>query len=255
MEALRPKIKLQIQEITKSFQTEVLKHMSFEVYENEFLAILGPSGCGKTTLMRILIGLLCPDSGAIYKDGIDITGFPSDRRKMGIVFQNFALFENMTVRQNIEYALKVRKQPKEVRAATSGYWMEKLGLSAHSTKKPGTLSGGQQQRVAVARTLALNPDVILLDEPMSSLDISTRLSLREELKKIQKESDTTMIYITHDQEEAFTMADRIMVMNDGRIHQIDTPADIIRKPADDYVAQFVVYNLEQKAKAISKFFT
>lgn len=251
--------KLEIKDIRKTFGNKiVLKDISFTVDKGEFLSILGSSGCGKTTLLRILIGLMNSDSGIINKDGINITHFHPSQRGMGIVFQNYALFENMTVFGNVEYALKHSKESKlrglNINAKEIALKViEQVGLSEHIDKKPGSLSGGQQQRVAIARTLALNPDIILFDEPMSALDVDTRLSLRAELKNIQSILGTTMIYITHDQEEAFAMSDRIMVMGDGKIHQIDTPENIIDNPKNSFVENFVIKNLKIKIDSLFKY--
>lgn len=234
-----------------------LNKVSFDIRDGEFLSILGPSGCGKTTILRILIGLLNPTGGTVLKDGVDITDMPSASRGMGIVFQNYALFENMTVLQNVEYALKIRKENrnaqgrKQVRERALKV-IEQLGLSEHINKRPTMLSGGQQQRVAIARTMVLNPDIILFDEPMSALDVETRLSLRAELKRIQKEFGTTMVYITHDQEEAFAMSDRIMIMREANVVQLDTPDNIIDNPADDYIKTFVLKNLQIKIDSLLK---
>lgn len=235
-----------------------LNKVSFDVQDGEFLSILGPSGCGKTTILRILIGLLKPKGGSVLKNGNDITNVPSCARGMGIVFQNYALFENMTVVQNVEYALRIRKEnkSKEARKKVRERALEVLadmGLTEHVDKLPTMLSGGQQQRVAIARTLVLNPDIILFDEPMSALDVATRISLRKELKRIQKEFGTTMIYITHDQEEAFAMSDRIMVMDEAKIVQLDTPENIIANPANDYVREFVLDNLQSKIDSLMRF--
>ena len=247
-------MKLEIINLSKKYDTkEAVRNVSFSVNEGEFLSILGPSGCGKTTLLRMLIGLVKPSEGTILKDGVDITNFHPSQRNMGFVFQNYALFENMTVLQNIEYALKIRKESKAVARATALELIEKMGLTEHMNKKPSSLSGGQQQRVAIARTLALKPDVILFDEPMSALDVATRLALRKELKDIQKEYNTTMIYITHDQEEAFSMSDRILVMDTSVAVQLDTPENLIKHPANDYVQKFVVDNLKIKIDALSKY--
>ncbi|MBO7078985.1 MAG: ABC transporter ATP-binding protein [Bacilli bacterium] len=247
-------MKLEVKNLSKIFDTkEAVKDVSFGVNEGEFLSILGPSGCGKTTLLRMLIGLVKPTSGTILKDGVDITNIVPSERKMGFVFQNYALFENMTVIQNIEYALKIKKETKAIAHDTAMRLVEKMGLSEHMNKKPSSLSGGQQQRVAIARTLALNPDVILFDEPMSALDVATRLTLRKELKDIQKEFNTTMIYITHDQEEAFAMSDRILVMDTAVAVQLDTPENIIKNPANEYVEKFVVNNLKIKIDSLSKY--
>ena len=233
----------------------ILEHINFDVKDGEFLSILGPSGCGKTTSLRVLIGLLKPTAGSVVKDGTDITALPASKRGMGIVFQNYALFENMTVLKNVEYALRLNKELKPRSREIAMDMLKAVGLEAHAKKKPNRLSGGQQQRVAIARTLALNPDVILFDEPMSALDVDTRMILRDELKDLQKKFGTTMIYITHDQEEAFAMSDRIMVMDNGVIHQIDSPENIIANPANDYVRRFVVHNLQLKIDSLSRFST
>lgn len=234
-------------------ETGVLKGVSFTVNRGEFLSILGSSGCGKTTLLRILIGLLSPDEGQIFKDGEDITFARPDKRSMGIVFQNYALFENMSVLKNVEYALKVHKETRKTAHDVAVEMIEAVGLGEHINKMPRSLSGGQQQRVAIARTLAMKPDIILFDEPMSALDVATRILLRSELKKIQAKFGTTMIYVTHDQEEAFALSDRIMIMHDGEISQIDTPEKICNAPANDYVKTFVLDNLQAKIDSLSKY--
>ena len=252
-------IKLQINKLNKSFGIkQILNDLNFQVYSGEFLSILGPSGCGKTTLLRILIGLEKADTGTILKGNQEISNLHPSKRGMGIVFQNYALFENMTVLQNVEYALLhnkdykekyTKQQIKEIVKKT----INDVGLSEHINKRPTALSGGQQQRVAIARTLAMNPEIILFDEPMSALDVDTRLSLRAELKSIQKKYGSTMIYITHDQEEAFAMSDKIMIMNEGIIHQLDTPENIINNPADDFVKTFVINNLQIKMDSLIKY--
>ncbi len=246
--------KLVVENLSKVFGTnEVLHGIGFTVCEGEFLSVLGPSGCGKTTLLRMLIGLEQPTDGKIYKDGRDITNSAPFERGMGIVFQNYALFENMTVLGNVEYALRKNPAFKEKARETAERLIEQVGLAEHKEKRPGKLSGGQQQRVAIARTLALNPDIILFDEPMSALDVDTRLSLRGELKNIQKKFGSTMIYITHDQEEAFAMSDRIMVLNEGKVQQLDTPRGIIDHPANDYVERFVIHNIQLKIDSLIQF--
>ncbi len=245
---------LKVTALNKKFDGKnALCDVDFEAAGGEFLSILGPSGCGKTTLLRILIGLVKADSGSITLDGKDITNASPDKREMGIVFQNYALFENMTVRRNVEYAMRFRPELKASAGKTAARLIEQVGLSEHADKFPNELSGGQMQRVAIARTLALSPKIILLDEPMSALDAATRLSLREELKRIQAEMHTTMIYITHDQEEAFAMSDRIMVMGEAHIHQIGTPQEILANPADNYVKSFVIDNLNKKIASLMKF--
>ena len=244
---------LKIENLTYSIEQKIiLSNINFSVQDGEFLSILGPSGCGKTTILRLLIGLLTPDSGKIVKFSQDITHAHPSKRGMGIVFQNYALFENMTAFENIEYALKLSPQFKNRSKEIVTELLVQMNLTEHADKKPANLSGGQQQRVAIARTLAIKPDIILFDEPMSALDVETRLVLRKELKDLQRKYKNTMIYITHDQEEAFAMSDRIMVMSEGKIHQLDTPANLIRKPADEYVKQFVVHNLRLKMDSLMK---
>lgn len=245
---------IKIRNLTHRFDGKTaLNNVNFDIFGGEFLAILGPSGCGKTTILRILIGLLHPDQGTITLDDRDITYAPSSDREMGIVFQNYALFENMTVLQNVKYALKFKQDKKADSEKIALEMLERMGLLEHKDKKPNMLSGGQQQRVAIARTLVLRPRVILFDEPMSALDVETRLALRKEIKQIQEEYGTTMIYITHDQEEAFAMADRIMVMEESKLVQIDTPIDIIKNPANDYVQRFVLDNLHIKIASLTKY--
>ena len=239
--------KLSVKNLTKTFDGKtVLSNISFDLYEGEFLSILGPSGCGKTTLLRILIGLEKADSGEILKAGKDISGLKSIDRGMGIVFQNYALFPNMTVLQNVEYALTLRKDTKDQAREIALRTIEQVGLTDQINKKPSQLSGGQQQRVAIARTLATNPDIILLDEPISALDVTNREIMKKELKAIQKTFNATMLFITHDQEEAFFLSDRIMVMNEGNIEQMDTPLNLYKNPANKYVSEFVVEQLDKK---------
>ncbi len=250
---MQPSKKLEIRDLCKDYEKNVpvVSHLSFDVYDGEFLSILGSSGCGKTTLLRMLIGVLFPTSGVILKDGEDITKLHPSKRGMGIVFQNYALFESMTVFMNVAYALKIhhvadyKQKTKDI--------LQRMGLWELRDKKPAALSGGQQQRVAIARTMVLRPDVILFDEPLSALDVSTRLMMREEIKALQKEAHVTMIYVTHDQEEAFAMSDRIMVMKDGEIRQLDTPEVIVDHPADDFVKAFVVDNLRAKLDALCRY--
>ena len=245
MEILTPK--LSVRNLNKSFDgKKVLNDLSFDLMEGEFLSILGPSGCGKTTLLRILTGLETADSGQILKGGKDISGLSSFDRGMGIVFQNYALFPNMTVLQNVQYALTLRSQTKKDAKAIALRTIEQVGLTDQMHKRPNQLSGGQQQRVAIARTLATNPDVILLDEPISALDVTNREIMKAELKQLQKKFNVTMLFITHDQEEAFFLSDRIMVMNEGNIEQMDTPLNIYRNPSSDYIRRFVVEQLDKK---------
>lgn len=249
------KIKLSIRNLKKYFKESgqlAVDNVSFDVYDGEFLSILGHSGCGKTTILRMIVGLLDVTEGSILKDGKDITFEKVSKRKMGMVFQNYALFENMTVIENVEYALKIHKETREKARDIATQLLSKMHLTKFADKKPVDLSGGQQQRVAIARTLALKPDVILFDEPMSALDVSTRHELCEEIKRIQKVFKTTMIYITHDQEEAFMLSDRIMVMDTAKISQIGTPEEIMKNPANKFVKEFVCDNLKSKIKNLEK---
>ena len=246
--------KLEVRDLVQVFgRQEVLHGISFSVMDGEFLSILGPSGCGKTTILRILIGLLSPTSGSVIKGGVDITSSPPSMRNMGIVFQNYALFQNMSVLGNVEYALKFHPELKKRSREVALNVIEQVELTEHIDKKPYKLSGGQQQRVAIARTLAMNPEIILFDEPMSALDAATRLHLRGEIKRIQERFSSTMIYITHDQEEAFALSDRIMVMDDGSIQQLDSPENIIGNPANRFIQEFVVSNLRLKINSLVKY--
>ena len=240
-----------IENISKKYGKKlVLEDISFNIEKGEFLSILGPSGCGKTTLLRILIGIEQPSSGRLLKEGTEITLSPPRERNIGIVFQNYSLFPNMSVRDNISYALRARKfSTKEIDQRVERI-IKLVGLDEHVNKKPRHLSGGQQQRVAIARTLVLNPDIILFDEPMSALDAEIKLILRALLKDIQKQMGITMIYVTHDQEEAFALSDRIMVINDSRIAQLDSPYNLYHRPANDFVRKFIVEHLDMKVKSI-----
>jgi len=249
-------LKLEAREISKAYRdNEVLRCVSFTVRNGEFFSILGSSGCGKTTLLQILIGLLNADAGKIFKDGRDITNLKPARRGMGIVFQNYALFDSMTVFRNVAYALQFHGVDKETAAQKAAQMLDIVGLKNFSSKMPAQLSGGQQQRVAIARALALEPDIILFDEPLSALDASTRLDIRRELKNIQRTLGTAMIYVTHDQEEAFALSDRVMIMERGVVSQIGSPEEIINAPANDYVQAFVIDNLRTKIDSLRRFLT
>lgn len=213
--------------------------INLTVREGEFFTFLGPSGCGKTTILRLIAGFIFPDKGTIHLAGHDITSLDAEKRKIGMVFQNYALFPFMTVRQNIEYGLKVQKRPsREIREKVR-YHLDTVGLSGLENRNVNELSGGEQQRVALARSLAVEPKVLLLDEPLSNLDARLRDRMREELKLLQKKLGITTIFVTHDQREALTMSDRIGVFDSGRCVQVDSPEDIYSRPATSFVARFV----------------
>ena len=234
-------ISLELKEIKKSFteREAVLDNISLEISKGEFITLLGSSGCGKTTTLRIIAGLEQPDAGSVWLDGREVTGLEPNQRDVNTVFQNYALFPHMNVAENIGYGLKLKKVPKsEIRKKVS-QMLELVQLEGYEKRKPSELSGGQKQRVAIARALVNNPKVLLLDEPLGALDLQLRRAMQIELKHLQKKLGITFIYITHDQEEAINMSDRIAVMRDGRIEQIGTPDEIYNHPKTSYVATFV----------------
>ena len=234
-------VSLELKEIKKSF-TEgeaVLDNISLEISKGEFITLLGSSGCGKTTTLRIIAGLEQPDAGSVWLDGREVTGLEPNQRDVNTVFQNYALFPHMNVAENIGYGLKLKKVPKsEIRKKVS-QMLELVQLEGYEKRKPSELSGGQKQRVAIARALVNNPKVLLMDEPLGALDLQLRRAMQIELKHLQKKLGITFIYITHDQEEAINMSDRIAVMRDGCIEQIGTPDEIYNHPKTSYVATFV----------------
>lgn len=246
-------VRLRIKNLTKMYEDrKVLDNITFSVNDGEFLSILGASGCGKTTLLKIIIGIETPTEGRIIKSNKDITKLDASKRGMGIVFQDYALFPNMTVLENVMYALNLKLKDRNKAKEESIKMLEMVNMEMHEKKYPHELSGGQKQRVAIARTLALKPDIVLFDEPMSALDADNRLTLRKEIKAIQEKLKTTIIYITHDQEEAFSLSDRVMVMNNGKIQQIDTPSEVFHHPKNEYVRNFVTKHLIEKVKSIEK---
>lgn len=234
-------VSLELKEIKKSF-TEgeaVLDNINLEISKGEFITLLGSSGCGKTTTLRIIAGLEQPDAGSVWLDGREVTGLEPNQRDVNTVFQNYALFPHMNVAENIGYGLKLKKVPKSEIKKKVSQMLELVQLEGYEKRKPSELSGGQKQRVAIARALVNNPEVLLLDEPLGALDLQLRRAMQIELKHLQKKLGITFIYITHDQEEAINMSDRIAVMKDGRIEQIGTPDEIYNHPKTSYVATFV----------------
>ena len=231
---------VQLRGITRRFGNVLaLDSLDLHVASGELVSLLGPSGCGKTTALRIVAGFEWPDSGEVIVGGEDVLGLPANRRHMGMVFQAYSLFPNMTAQENVEFGLRVRRRAKAERARRATELLELVGLGEARTRYPRQLSGGQQQRVALARSLAIEPRVLLLDEPLSALDAKVRLQLREEARRIQLELGITTLYVTHDQEEALSISDRVAVMSQGRIEQVGTPAEIYGSPLTPFVANFV----------------
>ena len=232
---------LELKDIRKSFSKDevVLKEISLSIDKGEFITLLGSSGCGKTTTLRIIAGLETPDSGKVYLEGKDVTALAPEARDVNTVFQNYALFPHMTVADNIGYGLKLKKIPKAEIKKRVSEMLELVQLPGYEKRKPSELSGGQRQRVAIARSLVNTPRVLLLDEPLGALDLQLRRAMQLELKRLQKKLGITFIYITHDQEEAINMSDRIAVMNKGTFEQIGTPDEIYNHPKTSYVATFV----------------
>ena len=229
-----------LEELRRAFADVVaLDGINVSLKSGEFLSLLGPSGCGKTTALRLVAGFDRPDSGHIVVDGKDVTRVPPNRRDMGMVFQAYSLFPNMTAEQNVGFGLRIRRKSRAERAKRVAELLELIGLGHAGKRYPHQLSGGMQQRVALARALAIEPRVLLLDEPLSALDAKVRVQLREEIRRIQRRLGITTLYVTHDQEEALSISDRVAVMWSGRIEQVGTPAEMYGSPATPFVAEFI----------------
>ncbi|MEU8579273.1 ABC transporter ATP-binding protein [Streptomyces abikoensis] len=231
---------VELRDLRRTFGTTLaLDGLDLTARPGELLALLGPSGCGKTTALRILAGFEHPDSGQILVDGQDITAVPAHRRDAGMVFQSYSLFPHLNALDNVAFGMRMRKVPTDRRRERAAELLDLVGLPDKGDRYPHQLSGGQQQRIALARALALRPRVLLLDEPLSALDAKVRLTLREEIRRVQQELGITTVFVTHDQEEALSMADRVAVMRGGRMEQCATPAELYGRPATAFVAEFV----------------
>jgi putative spermidine/putrescine transport system ATP-binding protein len=229
-----------LRNLNRTFGTsKALSGMSLEIAPGELVALLGPSGCGKTTALRIVAGFETADTGEVLIDGKDVSGVPAASRDMGMVFQSYSLFPNMSALDNVGFGLRMRKVAAAARRQRAGELLEMVGLSAQAGQYPHQLSGGQQQRVALARALAIEPRVLLLDEPLSALDAKVRLQLREQIRTLQQRLGTTTLFVTHDQEEALSMADRVGVMSKGKLEQVAAPDELYSRPATAFVAEFV----------------
>ena len=233
-------VAVELTDLTRTYGTvQALDGLNLRIEPGEFVALLGPSGCGKTTALRILAGLDRATSGTVTVDGRDLTSVPANKRDMGMVFQAYSLFPHLTAAENVEFGLKMRGGAKGDRTSRAADMLDLVGLSEHAHKYAAEMSGGQQQRVALARALAIRPRVLLLDEPLSALDAKVRTQLRDEIRRVQLEVGTTTLFVTHDQEEALAVADRVGVMSRGRLEQLAAPADIYANPATPFVAEFV----------------
>ena len=238
--AARAAVGVQLIDLCRIFgQLRALDNLNIDIAPGEFIAFLGPSGCGKTTALRIVAGLDDANSGQVLVGGRDIQNVPASKRDMGMVFQAYSLFPNMTAADNVGFGLRMRKVHKDERRRIAEEMLALVGLAGMSNRYPNQLSGGQQQRVALARALAIRPSVLLLDEPLSALDAKVRGELRDEIKRIHKDVGTSTIFVTHDQEEAFALADRVAVINLGKLQQIAPPTDIYERPQTEFVAEFV----------------
>ena len=231
---------VELKNIVKEFNGEpVLRSINLDVHDNEFMTLLGPSGCGKTTTLRIIGGFATPDSGDVFFDGVRINDVPPHKRQVNTVFQKYALFPHLNVYENVAFALRLKKTPEREISMRVAEMLELVNLSGFEKRSVNYLSGGQQQRVAIARALISNPRVLLLDEPLGALDLKLRKEMQTELKALQQRTGITFVYVTHDQEEALTMSDTVVVMNGGIIQQIGTPQDIYNEPLNTFVATFI----------------
>jgi ABC-type Fe3+/spermidine/putrescine transport system ATPase subunit len=236
-------LRIQLREVTRRFGgVTAVDAVSLEVADGELFTLLGPSGCGKTTLLRLVAGFSIPDAGEIRFGDRRVDGLPPNERNIGMVFQNYALWPHMTVRGNITYGLRLRRLPSVEIEERLRAGLGKVNLAGLENRYPGQLSGGQQQRVALARALVLNPDILLLDEPLSNLDAKIRVQVRAEIRKLQQELNITTVYVTHDQEEALSLSDRVAVMRDGRVLQTASPKELYERPVSRFVADFVGTN-------------
>lgn len=246
---------LSVKNISKEFGTQkALDNVNFELSKGEFFSLLGPSGCGKTTLLRIIAGLEFPTSGTIELNGKDSSSLPPQKRNVGVVFQNYALFPNMTVFRNVAYGLEVRKLSADKIKERVSEVLEKVRISHKMNSNVTMLSGGEQQRVSLARVIVTEPDLLLFDEPLSNLDYALRLEARNEIKRLQRDIGITSVYVTHDQSEALALSDRIAVMNSGRVIQVGTPEEIYLKPADKFIAEFIGHSNFFTTEESEKFF-
>ena len=234
---------LSLKNISKKYKDkEILKNISFDIKEGELICILGPSGCGKTTLLNIIGGFVSDFSGDVLLSDENINNIPPERREIATVFQSYGLFTHKNVIDNVSYGLKLLKIDKNMREKRARDMLEKVGLAGYDKKKIKELSGGEQQRVAIARSMVLNPKLLLLDEPLSNLDVHLRDVMRKEIKRIQKQFGVTMIIVTHDQEDAFKLADRVIVINEGHIEQIGTPEELYKNPKNNFISSFIGEN-------------
>ena len=234
---------LSLKNISKKYKDkEILKNISFDIKEGELVCILGPSGCGKTTLLNIIGGFISDFSGDVLLSDENINNIPPEKREIATVFQSYGLFTHKNVIDNVSYGLKLLKIDKNTRENRAKEMLEKVGLASYEKKKIKELSGGEQQRVAIARSMVLNPKLLLLDEPLSNLDVHLRDVMRKEIKRIQKQFGVTMIIVTHDQEDAFKLADRVIVINEGHIEQIGTPEELYKEPKNNFISSFIGEN-------------